>query len=464
MTSLWLLNKSNKKLLLDTLGRSFECSFLTMYPEDRKKLAAILTSVYREYEALFEKVAFNSQTQLHNQVGDNYALLYILQFESINVYTDESLWLLEMLVDYADSLPDTMQVVQYNILRRGVFRNLNIQTSFCKIDERHLLNFIKKYFPDDLKNGKNYSEFIGRWFERTEKYLTGKGIRCRLVDMTKPGDSSKRWVVEVEQLDTVPDVNKLRTKLGIENLMKRVSVIIAGFNAAYQISLMRDCDSLVYAIPHMASAAGSIVSIGSTLADSFGVKALGRNLGSLALLLSAGESGVLAHLANKENDNDSAFFHAGASITYFGAASAVFLGAGNPVIMGLVGLGFIFTYLADYFKDTAIDIFLKYSVWGFHYKEDWRYVDDSVTLPSWWPSNDLSLSQIESDKTPIKIEGTIKKSDGYQLYNETNEKNIKANYALLNIVRQIPPYRLEFATKDSPKNKYYILRTEGCSV
>jgi hypothetical protein len=443
----------NITLLLDTLGRSFECSFFTMYPDDRKKLVAILTSAYQEHEAVFEKVAYSNRIQLHDKAGDNYVLLYILQFYSINFYADESSWLLEMLVDYAESLPDTMQVVQYNILRKGVFKNLNIQTSFCKIDERRLLNFIKKYFPDDLKDGKNYSEFIRRWFEKTERHLTEKGIQCRLVETTNLGDSSRHWVVEVEQLDTVPDTRNLRTRLRINKadvFMRKLSVIIAGFNAVYQVSLMRDCDSLVYAIPSMASAAGSVVSIGSTLADSFGVKALGRNLGSLALLLSAGESGVLAYLANKENDNDSAFFHAGASLAYFGAASAVFLGAANPVIMGLVGLGFIFTYLADYFKDTAIDIFLKYSVWGFHYKEDWRYVDDSVTLPSWWPSNELSLSQIESDKTPIQIDSKIRKNQAYNLYSRSrsHEENIKANYALLNIVRQIPPYRLEFATND----------------
>jgi hypothetical protein len=447
-------NDNDKKLFLDTLGLATENYFLTMYAEDRSSFSEILTAALAASDDIIVRLPVDNIEQLYRVVGENPVLAFIVSLPFLNILTDESSRLVATLVAYSQTLSFSKVVDLHKLLSMGILKDLRQSGEVFSISAKSLYRYyqyIKKPLPMRGKK-PDYSAMGRKWFDDiTDDIHSKTNIPKNDIKPVEYSRFYKRWGVKIPQFEEIKDIGNLRKRgiiRGSDAFLGRMSLIVIGINTVYQLSLLNECKSLTHAVPHVFNLmSGTASVISSHLASISMVKAGGFAGGAFAL--AGAESLFNAYLMSQANDYDSSFFHVGASLSYFGAAAVTFKAAAAgasmtavaPAVMALVGLGFLFTTAAGYMKDEDIDVFLKYCVWGFNYREDWddRRIREE-TLPSWWPNKKLKIADMESRDHEILLGGEIKKGDAYRLYD--GENTIKANTAILNIVRQIPPYTL----------------------
>jgi hypothetical protein len=437
-------NNNNKKLLFDTLGLATENYFLTMHAEDRLSFSELLIMALAKSGEIADRLPVRDIDQLHRIAGENPVLVFIFSLPVLNILTDESTRFMETLLAYAKTLSLSKTVDLYALLSKGIFKDLRKSGEAFSISKKGLLRFKGSNFP--RRNGKiDYAAIAEKWYG----VMTGE-VRLKTNNPTleleriRYSRGYRRWGVKIAQFEEIDDVANLRKKgiiTGADALLNRISIILVGFNTVYQLSLINECRSLTHAVPHGFNIASGMAALVSGHLKNIDKAAGSRWFGAAAFAFAGLESGFYAIRASQDNDYDSSFFHGSASLTYFGAVAATLAGAGTGPIMALAGLAFLFSSIANYLKDEAIDVFLKYCVWGLEYKEDWS--NDNRLLSSWWPLKSMDITDIESNTYEIIVgDDDVRKRNAYKLYDDSDERNIRANIAVLNIVQQIPSYDL----------------------
>jgi hypothetical protein len=113
------------------------------------------------------------------------------------------------------------------------------------------------------------------------------------------------------------------------------------------------------------------------------------------------------------------------------------------LFLGIVGT--LFGAAGSGLEDGPVDVFLKYSLWGTHYRNImFSDRETKVKLPSWWPGNTVTVDESNTGRNLIRLDKFIgtKANEAFSPFNtdkETDspgEKTIKRHNFLNNILIQ----------------------------
>jgi hypothetical protein len=404
-------------------------------------------SLKRCMEKIAEKnhdCVFQTPVELHAIIHDRDAFAYIITVDNIKL----SLETLGKIFETISELCPTVSLDHsYSYIFDGRFKYLRGTGRVVSTDRARLNRWLSHRPGYAHLKARAFSEQVDAWKGWHEERIKEIFGNDTMVDVVmEPNAKANTHILRMSKMiDPTPSkVRKLKnithqTAQAIESFC----VILDGFNIINQAVVLtgegNSPDEIAIAL---FSSFGSASSMVNAVAGRMELQRVAVPAGALASVLSAAVLSLEARKKHEVHDDDAAGVYAeSAMLTVAGLLVLYMLGPAPAVIVSVFNAVFT-AHGLRHTVDDHIDVYLKYCIWGNHYREDWTGKEEPY-LPSWWP-NQNTEGNIEEVICSELEKYEIKPNDALRLYDDDLQKILKHNDALLRVVAQMPMYRVAF--------------------
>jgi hypothetical protein len=412
---------NDKQEFLKILGNIFENDYIVISEQMQKELVDLLAGAFEDGIDSIPNLSFNNSREVHGRMGEVSFLVHLFTYDNINFLADEVQEIYGALLVPLRQIPGIAARV-CNILTAGLFRDYVVLDKGQLIVSKGQLSLYIKETGLSNRYGRllTFQEAAAQWQTDGRPKLERMGVGN--IDFKDSGGSLK---ITAKGFDA-------------RGALTGIGVLVAAYGTLYQVALSKELlegGQRLYSIPEIVGAGGNITGI---IGDILSLK----KVGGAAMAAAALESGIRAFIRFSENDGDAGAAYTASTMFYGLAAALIFTGGSGLAMAGLAAAGFAFTALAKYLTDDDVDRFIKYSIWGTHYREP-GWADrrkQNHPLPSWWPDENYEVAHIVSSDWVIRAGWKQVKRNALDLSNEKhdNAQILDFHTAMFNAARQMP--------------------------
>lgn len=399
-----------------------------------------------------------------NHVGEDDWFTFAFIFGDLKRVVTDSANILETFIGiYASKKQKNLVELKivWNYLTKGRYRKLvNKRQKIFSINEDKIHIHARRYKTNRSKKKSRKSKTKSKKLKKSNVKNSAYNKFKKQLEDAYPGCEVKKVNNQIKVYNSQFDKNKIKKSNlgkqfnnGAKNIQKSVEalgVVLDLFNIFYQSECLISAKTKDDQILAVVSLLDSLTTISTAAASSLfkesasAIKAFGLGVG---MILNGIEAGLNA-IDRYENDDFDA------SNSYIASFCSLVVGlmylvakAGTLPITIAIAMSLGFKLLGSYFTDDDIDIFLKYSLWGYNYQKT------PTKKYSWWPES----GAIQSSKNIVssKKKSILKnKENFFHLYDYKPKNPVDFSYkqfkgksleyqmlALKNILER-PPYKL----------------------
>jgi hypothetical protein len=423
--------------MLSLLADSIIYNELTMYPEDSRRFSKIFENAFADHERIIDILPVGSPSELYKKAGEASVWTQLFALNVAAFLCTATVGILDELLKYMRTIADNIKENMVMILKKGLLKEFTARSTYFEMTQAQMRTFFRNNKIAYRLNTIDDAERL--WRRRVEDYIHDKNIAFfdRIELKVSEADGVKKYHIAgtLFESDYETIENKINRLKGAKDLAQSLSLIMAGYSIIEQACFIQECDSLAYTIPYWVNIAGSISNIIESQLSAAGAV---RVAGAVGWFLLGLESAVHVYLRGINNDYDAAGAYAGSTASFAVAGVIALFSGPGALVYGFVAAGLGLNLLANYLTDDEKDIFLKYSLWGTEYRENWRNSDEKLT--SWWPKDSVRFSNLDDIKYPVTLGPKTAKGSAYVLTKE-KENIIPVHNILIGMMRQIPDYK-----------------------
>jgi len=429
---MYISDKDRQHKASDLLGKSMEgiCLFIKDEPSLKQEYEALRKVIEEAFDPAFKKIPgdCNNIRVYYEETGDRNIFECYFGFTEWELTTTSLEYVIKAVVQVLFDKPELV----LEVITNGRFKEVAGVGKVVAIRTSDINAWLKRHnitsHPDLDSKLALWDDFYKPKLKKGKvHFVTENGIHfAKYEKMINPKFNRLRNVFE----DKVTKFEKVSLAFDAINVMIQIKAIADGNNTWADI------------FASISSIGGSIASIAEVLLAGKG--SASKIAGGSAIVLLSFEYLFQTVKYDHLNDDDTKQLYVEA--VFLNATLALPLYFASPLAGGIASLAIaIMTTIGSARTlDDNIDIFLKYSIWGSHYRDKWGKTGDNLKntrLPSWWPLGE-DITEIVLGPDLVNSENTKK------LYDDNSSNTLKLNQDLFNLLLQIPDYELKFLSDE----------------